>query len=257
MTSKVAIITGGGGVLGRASALGLAREGYAVAVAGRSASTLEATVSAVQRAGGRALAVIADVAEPDHVDRLFRESAEHLGPCSALLHCAATHGTPTRLATLSLSEWEAVMRVNLRSTFLCTQAALAQMLPARSGSIVLVSSAGALRGFPLAACYAATKSALFGFARTVAAEVGPDGVRVNVLVPGAMPESAIYQSAMPGIAKEFGYEPEQGVEILTGMSAMRRVCSPGEIAEAAVFLATDRSSAMTGQTMVVDGGLTV
>jgi len=249
------VITGGGGALGHASARALAQRGFDVALAGRTASTLERTVAAVEGEGRRAVVLAGDVSDEAHVERLFETAQSELGPVDALLHTAATHGTPRRLAETDLAEWEHVM-TNLRSTFLCTRAALRQMVPRRAGSIVLVASAGILRGFPLAAPYAATKSALVGFARTLAAEVSPVGVRVNVLTPGAMPEGAIYQSAMPGIAEELGFHPDEGKELLESMSALRRACTPDEMARAVVFLATDDSSLMTGQNLVVDAGLT-
>jgi NAD(P)-dependent dehydrogenase (short-subunit alcohol dehydrogenase family) len=255
--TKVAIITGGGGVLGRATAIKLASDGYSVTVGGRTQETLNDTVNEVRDAGGAGLAVVTDVSDPEQVENLFALSASEFGPCTSFLHGAATHGVPKRMAELANDEWHDVIRTNLDSTLYGTRAALSQMLPQKQGAIVLVSSAGTLRGFPFAAAYAATKSALYGIARTLAAEVGGDGVRVNVLVPGAMPDSAIYQSAMPAIAEEFGYEPEEGVNILAEMSALNRVCTPEEIAEGAFFLATERSSAMTGQALVVDGGLTV
>ena len=254
---KVAIITGGGGVLGRATAIKLARDGYSVTVGGRTKQTLDETVDAVRSAGGVGLAVVTDVSVAEQMEDLFAQSKSECGPCTSFLHCAATHGTPMRFASMPNEEWHHVIRTNLDSTMYGIRAALDQMLPQKKGSIVLVSSAGTLKGFPLAAAYAATKSALYGIARTLAAEVGGDGIRVNVLVPGAMPDSAIYKSAMPAIAKEFGYKPDEGVDILREMSALKRVCTPDEIAEGAFFLATERSSAMTGQALVVDGGLTV
>jgi NAD(P)-dependent dehydrogenase (short-subunit alcohol dehydrogenase family) len=255
--SKVAVITGGGGVLGRATAIKLARDGYSITVGGRTQESLDETVEAVSGAGGVCLAVVTDVSDSEQVDNLFARSESEFGPCTSFLHSAATHGIPKRLANLTNEEWHHVIRTNLDSTLYGTRAALAQMLPQKHGAIVLVSSAGTLKGFPFASAYAATKSALYGIARTLAVEVGGLGVRVNVLVPGAMPESAIYQSAMPAIAEEFGYKPEAGVDILREMSALKRVCTPEEVAEGAFFLATERSSAMTGQALVVDGGLTV
>jgi NAD(P)-dependent dehydrogenase (short-subunit alcohol dehydrogenase family) len=253
--TSVVVITGGGGVLGRATAVALARRGWIAVVTGRTQQSLDDTVAAVRGAGSEAAAVAGDVSDEKHVEQVF-ETAARLGDADAVLHAAATHGTPMRLADVPLEEWEHVMATNLRSTFLVTRAALRLMVPRGRGSIVLVASAGILRGFPLAAPYAAAKSALPGFARTLAAEVSPDGVRVNVLTPGAMPEAAIYQSAMPGIAEELGFDPDKGQELLESMSALRRACTPAEIAKAAAFLLTDDSSLMTGQNLVVDAGLT-
>lgn len=257
MRNGAVVITGGGGSLGRACAVGLARRGYPTVVTGRTQETLDATVKAAEAAGAPAVAMAGDAADEATVSAVFDRAQAEFGPCAAFINCAAVHGRPTRLTELSLGEWEEVLRTNLWSAFLGTRAALRQMVPAGRGSVVLVSSAGTRRGFPLAAAYAAAKSGLDGFARTVAAEVGAAGVRANVLVPGAMPESAIYQSAMPGIAEEMGFPPEDGQKILEDMSALHRACTAEEIAKAVIFLATDDSSAMTGQALVVDGGLTV
>jgi len=256
MDHQAVVITGAGGGLGSATAALLAARGYPLVLTGRTRGTLDATAGLVGRAGGRSLTLVGDVSDEAHIAAVFAAAAERFGGCEAVLHAAATHGTPMRLADVPLDEWEHVVATNLRSTFLVARAALRLMVPAGRGSIVLVSSAGVLRGFPLAAPYAATKSALIGFARTLAAEVSPEGVRVNVLTPGAMTETAIFHSAMPGIAREMGFDEDQMIPLLEGMSALRRPCTCEEIARAAVFMLTDDASAMTGQNLVVDAGLT-
>lgn len=255
MEREVAVVTGGGGGLGRCVSTDLAKRGVAVVVTGRTQRTLDETVEAVRSVGGDALALSGDVSEEAHIDRLFSLAESSFGPCTVLIHAAATHGTPMRLVDANVEEWNHVINTNLLSTFLVTRAALRQMLPAGRGSIVLVSSAGVLRGFPLAAPYAASKSALLGFARTLAAEVSPDGVRVNVLTPGAMTTTAIFDSAMPGIAKAMGFSEDQMIPLLEGMSAMRRAATVEEMGRTALFLALD-ATAMTGQNLVADCGLT-
>jgi len=255
MSRDATVITGAGGGLGTATSVLLAQRGHPLVLTGRTQEKLDATARLVRDAGGEAVTLAGDVIDEDHVAAVFAAADEHFGGCEALLHAAATHGTPMRLADVSIEEWEGVMG-NLRSTFLCTRAALRRMVPQRRGSIVLVSSAGVLRGFPLAAPYAATKSALLGYARTLAAEVGPEGVRVNVLTPGANPDTDIFRSAMPGIAREMGFSEDQMVPLLEGMSALRRPCGADEVARAAVFMLTEDASAMTGQNLIVDAGLT-
>jgi NAD(P)-dependent dehydrogenase (short-subunit alcohol dehydrogenase family) len=256
MDHGAVVITGAGGGLGGATAALLAERGYPLVLTGRTAQTLEATAERVLAAGAEAVTVVGDASEEEHIQAVFEAAEERFGGTEAVLHAAATHGAPMRLSETSTDEWDMVMRTNLRSTFLCTRAALRQMLPRGRGSIVLVASAGVLRGFPLAAPYAATKSALLGYARTLAVEVGPEGIRVNVLTPGANPDTAIFRSAMPGIAREMGFSEDQMVPLLEGMSALRRPCTAVELARAAAFLLTDDASAMTGQNLVVDAGLT-
>jgi NAD(P)-dependent dehydrogenase (short-subunit alcohol dehydrogenase family) len=256
MDHAAVVITGAGGGLGGATAVLLAERGYPLILTGRTPETLVATAERVQAAGGEAMVVSGDASDEQHAQDVFDAAEEHFGGCEALLNAAATHGTPMRFSEMPVEEWDAVMRTNLRSTFLFTRGALRLMLPRGRGSIVLVASAGVLRGFPLAAPYAATKSALLGYARTLAAEVGPEGVRVNVLTPGANPDTAIFHSAMPAIAREMGFSEDQMVPLLEGMSALRRPCTAAELAKAAAFLLTDDASAMTGQNLVVDAGLT-
>ena len=255
MEHEVAVVTGGGGGLGRNVSTELARRGVPVVVTGRTQSTLDETVSEVKALGGEAIALAGSVSDEDHIERLFALTESTFGPCTVLIHAAATHGTPMRLVDVSVEEWNHVMNTNLLSTFLTSRAALRQMLPAKRGSIVLVSSAGVLRGFPLAAPYAASKSALLGFARTLAAEVSPEGIRVNVLTPGAMTTTAIFDSAMPGIADAMGFSEEEMIPLLEGMSAMRRAATVEEMGKTALFLALD-ATAMTGQNLVADCGLT-
>ncbi len=255
MEREVALVTGGGGGLGRNVSVELAQRGVSVVVTGRTQATLDETMAAVKAVGGEALALAGDVSDKQHIDKLFALTSSSFGPCSVLIHAAATHGTPMRLVDVSVEEWNHVVNTNLFSSFLVTQAALKQMLPTGRGSIVLVSSAGVLRGFPLAAPYAATKSALLGFARTLAAEVSPEGVRVNVLTPGAMTTTAIFDSAMPGIAKAMGFSEDEMIPLLEGMSAMRRAATVEEMGKTALFLALD-ATAMTGQNLVADCGLT-
>ena len=255
MGNLVAVVTGGGGGLGRNISTDLAKRGASVVVTGRTQKTLDETVAAVKSVGGNAIALAGDVSDEAHIEKLFQLSESTFGPCSVLIHAAATHGTPMKLTDVSVKEWNHVINTNLFSSFLTTRAALKQMIPAKAGSIVLVSSAGVLRGFPLAAPYAASKSALLGFARTLAAEVSPEGIRVNVLTPGAMTTTAIFASAMPGIAAEMGFTEDEMIPLLEGMSAMRRAATVEEMGKSALFLALD-ATAMTGQNLIADCGLT-
>lgn len=255
MSNEIAVVTGGGGGLGHAVSIELAKRGVKVVVTGRTQKTLDRTVQAVKAAGSEAIAVPGDVRSEEHVEAVFAAAAESFGPCSVLVHAAATHGTPMPFVDVTVEEWQLVNDTNLLSTFLTTRSALRQMVPEKRGSIVLVSSAGALRGFPLAAPYAATKSALMGFARTLAAEVSPGGIRVNVLTPGAMTTTDIFHSAMPGIAAHMGYGTDEMIPLLEGMSAMGRAATAEEMGSAALFLALD-ATAMTGQNLVADCGLT-
>jgi NAD(P)-dependent dehydrogenase (short-subunit alcohol dehydrogenase family) len=249
----VAVIVGGGGALGAASAVALAQRGFACLVSGPTPQSLQRTVRIVEQNGGRAIAVPADASDERGVERIFAACEEQLGPCDVLLHAAAIQGPTAPLVDISLSEWESVLSVNLGSVFLCARAALRQMLPRKQGSIVFVSSADALRGFPMTGPYAATKSALTGFARALSAETRDEGIRVNVLSPGPMPEAAIYQTAVGGIAKRLGM---RAGDIVANVTGARRGYDARDIARGVVFLATSDSTAMTGQSLVMDSLIT-
>jgi NAD(P)-dependent dehydrogenase (short-subunit alcohol dehydrogenase family) len=251
--ASVAVIVGGGGALGSASAVALAKRDFRCLLTGPTPESLERAAKAVTDAGGEALAVPADASVETDVVRVFDECRKRWGPCDVLVHAAAIQGPTSPLLDVSYADWESVMRVNLGSVFLCTREALGHMVTRRRGAIVLVSSADALRGFPMTGPYAATKSALAGFARAISAEAGADGVRINVLTPGPMPEAAIYQTAVSGIARQLGLEADEVLEHVTGAS---RAYAASDIARGTVFLATSDSEPMTGQVLVMDSLLT-
>lgn len=248
----VAVIVGGGGALGGASAVALAARGVAVVVTGPTRSTLDDTVAAAEAVGGQALAVAADASDERDVEGVFQACRERFGPCDVLIHAAAIQGPTSPLTDVSLAQWESVLAVNLTSVFLCARAALREMVPAGRGAIVLVSSADALRGFPMTGPYAATKSALTGFARALSAEAAGSGVRVNVLSPGPMPEAAIFQTAVAGIGRQLGIAPEDVLAAATGSAGGQRSYAASDAAQGAVFLATSDSRFMTGQSLVMD-----
>lgn len=257
MSNQVAVITGGGGSLGHATAVTLAERGYAVVVTGRTQATLDETVAAVQTAGGRATAVTGDAAEEAHVHAVFDQARTEYGPCDAFVHALGDHGTPMPIDDVSVAEWDHVISANLRSAFLCTRAAVLDMVPRGKGSIVLVGSPGIIKGFPFSSPYTAAKAGLAGFARAVATEVSPKGVRVNVLTPGPSPEAKIFKDAMPHIAAAMGGDPDESGAMLKAATALRRVCTPEDLARAVAFLVGDDSALMTGQNLIVDAGLTV
>lgn len=249
---SVSVIVGGGGALGSASAVALAERGSSIVVTGPTQRTLDKTVRAVTAAGGEAMAVRGDASKEADVERVFNLCRDRFGPCDVFVHAAAVQGPTARLVDISLEQWESVMRINLGSVFLCARAALRQMVPNGKGSIILVSSSDALRGFPMTGPYAATKSALTGFGRALAAETRGTGVRVNVLSPGPMPEAAIFRTAISGIASQLGIQPEDVLRTVTGDAGALRNYDPREVARGVVFLATPDSSMMTGQSVVMD-----
>ncbi|MEW1846294.1 SDR family oxidoreductase [Nonomuraea angiospora] len=239
LQNQTALVTGGGSGIGRATALVLAREGAFVIVAGRSAGHLAETVAEIEAAGGRARAVPTDLNDLDALRRL----ADGAGDVDILVNNAGVYPfmpTPKQ----DLESFMQVFDTNVRGPFFLT-AALAPKMGARgSGSIVNVSSIAALQGIRDAAAYGATKAALDALTRSWAAEFGDRGVRVNSVAPGNTRTDNVVKALGEEMFEEWGR---------TG-NPLGRLGRPEEVAEAILFLASPRSSYITGVTLPVDGG---
>ena len=185
LSDRVALVTGGSRGIGRATALALAREGAAVAVTGRDAHMLEETVTLVSNAGGRAVAVAAHVREPEQVRQMVATVAEALGPVDTLVNNAGVARFEPVL-TAKPADWRLMFEVNLLGAMLCTQAALPSMVERGRGWIVNIASSAGVKGYPEQAGYCASKHALIGFAKALALETQPHGIRVHTLCPGAV-----------------------------------------------------------------------
>jgi len=185
LKGRVALVTGGGRGIGRATALALAREGAAVAVAARSADQLEETARLVHEHGGSALAVPADITQRDQVRRMVETSAKELGPIDILVNNAGV----ARFAAVvdaKPEDWQRMFEVNLLGAMLCAQAVLPSMLERRRGWIINISSSAGIKGYVNQSGYCASKHGLVGFAKALALEAQPYGVRVHTICPGAV-----------------------------------------------------------------------
>lgn len=185
LVQQVAIVTGAGRGIGRAVAHALAAEGAAVVLASRTRRELADVAAAIREAGGRALAIPADVASADSVDALVEQTVAELGRVDLLVTAAgvASFGP---LAGTKPGDWEGMLAVNLRGAMLCCRAVLPPMLRQRRGTIVNIGSIAARRPIPGCAVYAATKAGLTAFSQVLAEEVRGEGIRVGVVVPGAV-----------------------------------------------------------------------
>jgi NAD(P)-dependent dehydrogenase (short-subunit alcohol dehydrogenase family) len=252
MNEQVAVIIGGAGAIGRASALELANRGMSCVLNGMTQDTLEESASLLADVGVRAVVVQGDAGSEDVVKRVFAACDEEFGSCDALVHAAAIQGPTAAVGDIGLAEWDQVLRVNLTSAFLCAREALSRMIPRRSGSVIFLSSADAVRGFPMTSPYASSKAALIGLARALSAEAKIHGVRVNVLSPGPVPEAAIFQTAMKGMAGQLSLAPGEVMESVLGSVQGGRDIDAAAIAHGVAFLAGPDSSVMTGQVLVMD-----
>jgi 3-oxoacyl-[acyl-carrier protein] reductase len=241
--SRVALVTGASRGIGRAIAQTLAGAGRQVAVnyATREDAARE-VVEKIQADGGRAIAVGGDVSDQNSVERIFAKVKDELGPVEILVNNAGIK-RDNLLLRMSADDFDQVLRVNLRSAFLCTRAAVRGMLRSRWGRIISVSSVAGLVGNAGQANYAASKAGLIGFSKSVAREVGSRGITVNVIAPGFVETEMTEDLAEPAR------------RALKASISIERFGLPEEIAAAVVFLASEEASYLTGQVIAVDGGL--
>jgi 3-oxoacyl-[acyl-carrier protein] reductase len=250
LSGKVAVVTGAGTGLGRAAALALAAHGADVVVAGLDPPDLEgdegveATAAAIAATGRRSLAVETDISDPGSVAALASRTEETFAGADVLVNNAAVYPTK-RWTEVDESEWDRVFAVNARGYFSCCKAFYPSMARRGGGSIVSVSSITFFVGHAGLIHYVSSKGAVVGLTRALAREVGSENIRVNAIAPGAFPTRA---ERLPGrdLVK-------MNQEVLESQ-ALKRRGRPEDVADAVVFLASDLSSFITGQTLLVDGG---
>jgi len=245
---RVAVVTGAARNIGAAVAERLALDGAAVAVNHRAESSradAEAVVERIRATGGRALAIQADVGNEGQVEQMVARVTERLGPPTILVNnAAASVAGQTGWLELTVADWDAVLRANVTGAFLCARAVYPAMRASGRGDIVNISSVRALLGREGNLHYTASKAALIGLTRTLAREVGRDGVRVNTLVVGAIrtPDESVY-----GDQREID-------SILLDLQALKRRGEPEDVASLASLLVSDAAGFVTGQSITVDGG---
>jgi gluconate 5-dehydrogenase len=243
LAGKVAVVTGAGRGIGRAIALGFAEAGATVVLAARTAAQLDAVAAAVQASGSRAVVVPTDVARAADVERLVARCVEECGGLDVLVNNAGVSPYYKPTERLAEAEWRQVLDVNLTGTFLCCQAAAAS-LAQRRGCVINVVSVGAAVGLPRLAAYCAAKAGVEALTRVLALEWAERGVRVNALGPAFLAtDLTAGLRANPAL--------HQG---LVDRTPLGRLGAPDEVVGAAIFLASDAASYVTGQTLYVDGG---
>ncbi len=245
LTGKIALVTGSSQGIGRATAIRLAQSGADIVINYRSNANSAAEVKArIEEMGRRCIAVQADVSQEEEVSHLFAEANEALGPVTILVNNAGT--TRDKLIIqMSLADFEYVVNTNLRSTFLCTKAALRSMMKARWGRIVNISSPAGLLGNAGQANYSASKAAIIALTISTAREMASRNITANAIAPGLIP------TELTSILTE------QQRKYLLDVTPLGRPGTPEEIAAAINFLCSPEASYITGQILGVDGGLTM
>jgi NAD(P)-dependent dehydrogenase (short-subunit alcohol dehydrogenase family) len=249
LANKVAIVTGGAGGMGEASALLFAREGASVAVVDLQEDGAEVTAGAINAAGGRAIAISADVAAAEQVQHVVDRTIAELGLPTVLFNNAGVHGEMKHLVDFSEEEFARTLQVNVKGVWLGMKYAIPAMIEAGGGTIVNTASVSAFKAGS-AAVYAASKTAVVAMTRVAANEFGRDHIRVNALCPGAtltpMTRRAQEEQKARGIPHD--------AEVVKSMSLFGRMADPEEMASVALFLASDESSFATGMYFLNDGG---
>lgn len=248
MSRKVALVMGGGAGTGRATSLAFAREGAHVAVADINEKGAQKTLGLIEAAGGRGLALQADMARADDIQRVLEATRTTFGGLHWVSNNAALGVRNKPLTEITEDEWDACMSVTLRGVWLCLKYELPLIEASGGGAIVNIASVSGLRGEPFQSAYAAAKGGVLTLTRSAAVEYARRGVRVNAVVPGGI--------ATKGMEHYLQGMPEMRQKVLD-VAAMGRLATPEEVADAVVFLCSDRASFITGHDLLVDGGTLV
>jgi NAD(P)-dependent dehydrogenase (short-subunit alcohol dehydrogenase family) len=248
LANKVALITGAGSGIGRASAVLFAGHGARVAVVDRNGETGKETEEAIRRAGGMSLFIEADVSSPEACEAMVAKTVEVYGRLDVLFNNAGLESSYAFLADQPIGEWDDLIAVNLKGTLYGTRFGVAQMMRNGGGAIINTSSVTGLSGFMLQAVYGATKAAIVNITLNTALEYGPANIRANCICPGPI-DTPILRAALDSV-------PIENVEsLVTSIIPMGRIGRPEEVASVALFLASDESSYVSGAVIPVDGAL--
>lgn len=254
LTDRTALVTGAAKGMGWEICMTLAREGADIAVAARDVQPLETLAHEIEALGRRALVAPCDVTHAPAVERTVARTLEAFGRIDILVNAAGVTGpVETPVQDITVEDFKFVLETNIVGTFLPIKHVLPGMIARRYGKIVNISGTSGLRGYKYRAAYSSSKWALRGLTRTVALEAGPHNVNVNALHPGIVAGDRMDRLCREK-AKKRGGTPEQVHQEYVNEMALRRVTTAQDIANAVLFLVSDESANMTGQSVTVDGG---
>lgn len=248
LKNKVAIITGASSGIGRASALLFAQHGAKLVLNARRQAGLDELLKEIKAMGGQAIAVAGDVQDEALAQQLVEAAQQQFGGLDIAFNNAGTIGRMAAVDELSLQDWQYTLHTNLNSAFLAAKYQLPAMRQRGGGSLIFTSTfVGYTTGFPGMAAYAASKSGLIGLSQVIAAENGKYGIRANALLPGGTDTP---------MGRSVATTPEAR-QAIASLHALQRMAAPEEIAQSALYLASDAASFVTGTALLVDGGVSI
>jgi len=254
LRGKVAIVTGASQGIGRVISLALAKEGASVVLASRNEAKLEETALAIKEIGGASLKVPTDVSQEASVKNMVQRTLEAFGTIDILVNNSGIAGPTARCEDVTLEEWEETMAVNVRGPFLCCKHVIPILKAKKSGRIINIGSISSKRPLQNRTPYTTSKMGLIGFNRTLAVELGPFNVTVNLICPGATAGERL-DNVMTTMGKALGKSYEEMATMLKTASPLNRFVEPEDIANLVVYLASDKAKNMTGQDINVSAGL--
>jgi len=250
LQDKVAIITGASSGIGYATARLFAKEGAKLILTARREALLQELTAGIINEGGQAVYLAGDISKDDHVEALVQLALKRFGKLDIAFNNAGTLGASAPTESLTVEQWSETINTNLTSSFLCAKHQIPALQKNGGGNILFTSSfVGHTIGFPGMAAYAASKAGQIGLVKVMAAELGPQGIRVNAILPGGT-----------DTPMNIANDPSSGPEVrdfLNGLHALKRLASPEEIAKAALYLVSEEASFITGTATLVDGGASI
>jgi NAD(P)-dependent dehydrogenase (short-subunit alcohol dehydrogenase family) len=241
-TDKIVLVTGAANGIGRAAAIAFATEGARVAILDRTEDGLKKTEAAVKRVGGEVMPIVCDVSLPEQVEAAIKQVTERYGRLDVAFNNAGVENKAAPLHEIELEEWDRILGINLRGTFMCMKHEIAQMVRQGGGVVVNTSSGAGICGVAGGAAYAASKHAIIGMTKSAALDYAKQNIRVNAVLPGNIETPMMDRFTGGDIQKAIDLEP------------VGRLGKPEEIAESVLWMSSDLGGFITGSTIVVDGG---
>lgn len=253
LEGKVAIVTGGGGGIGRAISLRFANEGAAIVVAGPTAEKIAGVEKEIRDAGNRALAVLTDVADEARVRQMISAAVEKFGQIDVLVNNAGIAGPTALVPNVSREDWDHTFAINLTGAFLCAKHALPHMIERQSGCVINITSIAGLQAYAFRGPYCASKWGMIGLTQTLAEEVGRYGITANAIAPGPVRGPRI-ERVIRNRADEMKLPFEEVERQYVEPTALKRMVEEEDIAAMALFLASDEGRNITGETLNISAG---